>query len=293
MAHDIERVRAETSMVDLAFGFGVNLKQDGQEWVACCPLHEETTPSFTIWTGSDGVERFQCFGCGERGDVIDLTKAIKGVDTRGALKILGGDTSRPNVKPKRVDYVDPYAGINPLPPRGEIQAGKRIDLYNPKRAGSDREWGGCKPVMVFPYRAADGSLIGYVLRNEFNGTKETPMVMWCQLPDGREAWCRYPFPKPRPLYGLDTLRPDRQVILVEGEKCRDALASAMPDRLVMSWPGGTYGINHTDWTPLAGRSVVIWPDADPSGVDTAENIAAILHGLQASPRVMDVIGGSR
>lgn len=84
-----------------------------------------------------------------------------------------------------------------------------------------------------------------------------------------------------PLYGLETLGDARQVIVVEGEKCRDALARET-GRAVVSWAGGTQGVKHTDWTPLAGRNVVIWPAADQS----ADQIASVLAGLKCTVRVL-------
>lgn len=292
MASDVERLRRDVSLSDIAAGFGLKLERDGGEFVACCPFHSEETGSFTIFTGNDHVERYMCFGCGAKGDVLDFVQGVKGVDLKEAIKILGGGSSdRPNVAPRRVEVRDVYAGIIPVtPPSDTIEVGKRVRLYNPKRAGTEREWGSFSPSMVFPYRLADGSLFGYVLRHDLpGGDKETPMVMWARLPDGKECWCRFPFPKPRPLYGLERLGDARLVIVVEGEKCRDALRKAT-GRVVVSWAGGTQGVKHADWSPLAGRNVVIWPDADEPGLNTADEIAAIVHGLKATPRVLDVMG---
>ncbi len=293
MATDVERLRREVSLSGVAAQFGLKLEADGHEYVACCPFHSEDTPSFTIFTGKDSIQRFHCFGCGERGDVFDFVQSVKGVDLKEAIKILGGGTtSRPNIQPRKVEVRDIYAGIVPLdPPDDLIEAGKRVRLYNPKRAGSESEWGAFAPSMVFPYRRDDGSLIGYVLRHDLpNGRKETPMVMWVRLPDGKEAWCRYPFPKPRPLYGLDRLGSAKLVIVVEGEKCRDALRRAT-GRVVVSWPGGTQGVKHCDWSPLAGRNVVVWPDADEPGLSTANEIASIVSGMKSTARLLDIMGG--
>ncbi|UPK31797.1 hypothetical protein IVB18_26060 [Bradyrhizobium sp. 186] len=291
MSSDVERLRRDVSLPDTAASFGVKLEKDGGEFLGCCPFHAEDTPSFTIFVGKDKVERFHCFGCGEHGDVMDFVRGIKGVGLREAISILGGGNAGPNVAPRRIEARDIYAGIEPIdPPDGaSIEPGKRVKLYNPKRAGDATEWGGFAPSMVFPYRRADGSLFGYVLRHDLgDGDKETPMVMAVRLPDGRECWSRFPFPKPRPLYGLDRLGDARQVIVVEGEKCRDALANETA-RVVLSWAGGTQGVKHTDWSPLAGRNVVIWPDADVPGLGTANEIAAILVGLGCTVRVMDVM----
>jgi len=299
---EVERFRREVCLSDVAAQYGLALKRAGREFVACCPFHAEATPSFTIFMGKDQVERFHCFGCGAHGDVIDFVRKIRSVDLGEAIGLLGGGTAAPNAAPAKAPNAAPardvYAGIVPLsPPVAPIECGRRMRLYNPKRRGERSEWGGFSPSMVFPYRREDGSLIGYVLRHELdNGGKETPMVMWVCLPDGTETWCRFPFPRPRPLYGLDRLGEARAVLLVEGEKCRDAL-SAATGRTVVSWPGGTQGVKHTDWSPLAGRSVVMWPDADRphpetgviAGLKAADDIGAILTGLGCNFRVLRVI----
>lgn len=89
------------------------------------------------------------------------------------------------------------------------------------------------------------------------------------------------------LIGLDAIGDARQVIVVASENCRDKLA-ATTGRVVVSWAGGRRGVKHTDWTPLRGRNVVIWPAADEPGLTTAEDIAAIVGNLGATVRVMNV-----
>ena len=285
---DIERLRAEKSLSDVASDFGIALQKNGREFEACCPFHEENTPSFTIYPGKDGVQRFFCFGCNERGDVVDFVKLLKGVDTKGAIEVLGGARSVANVAPRRgVPVTDVYAGIELLVPQSGIAVGRSVRLYNPKRAGDPdgRAWGDFIPTMVFPYYR-EGQPLGYVLRRNIGDGKETPMVCWVRLPDGTECWSRFPFPIPRPLYCADKLR-EGQVIVVEGEKSADAMAR-LTGRQAIAWAGGTYGVRHADWSPLAGRSVVIWPDADGPGVDTADAVARVLAGIGCTVKVMDV-----
>ncbi|TAL75889.1 MAG: DNA primase [Rhodanobacter sp.] len=45
----------------------VPLKKAGREWTACCPFHDERTPSFTV---SPTKQFFHCFGCGAHGSAI-------------------------------------------------------------------------------------------------------------------------------------------------------------------------------------------------------------------------------
>jgi hypothetical protein len=188
VSSDVERLRRDMSLSSTAAQYGYKLSRNGQEFATCCPFHAEDTPSFTIFIGQDGVERFHCFGCGRKGDVLDFVREVKGVDLQGAIRILGiSDDIRPNVRPQQIQARNIYEGITPVPPPADLlQAGARIRLYNPKRKGERSEWGTFAPSMVFPYRHADGSLFGYVLRHD--------------LPDGlrKRRWsCSFAWPTGR------------------------------------------------------------------------------------------------
>src|SRR5262249_19367899 len=123
------------------------------------------------------------------------------------------------------------------------------------------------------YRDSTGKLIGFVLRRDYikNGekTKETPMIQRVQTPDGELVWARMHFASPRPLYGAEILArwPEHDIIVVEGEKAADAARRIFAGRnvIVVSWAGGSPAVSSTDWNPLAGRHVVLWPDADVPG----------------------------
>lgn len=296
MGSDVDTIRKNYRVSDVAASYGVNLDKSGEEYEGECPFHAENTPSFTVFTGKDSVERFHCFGCGAAGDVLDFVMKIKGVNLPEACRILsGGSADMPSIAPRQnAQARDVYAGIKPIATDETIEVGNRVRLYNPKRAGHEWEWGNFTPSMVHPYRRTDGSLFGYVLRRDMrDGGKETPMVCRVILPSGEECWSRFPFPKPRPLYGLDKLR-DGQVIVVEGEKCVDKMRAAT-GRNVISWAGGTQGAKHADWSPLQGRDVIIWPDADKEGRDglrvgeqTAKAIGLALRPIASRVRLIDV-----
>src|SRR5580704_4061279 len=51
-------------------GKRVRLTRAGREFKACCPFHNEKTPSFYI---NDDKQFYHCFGCGAHGDVIGFT----------------------------------------------------------------------------------------------------------------------------------------------------------------------------------------------------------------------------
>lgn len=96
-------------------------------------------------------------------------------------------------------------------------------------------------------------------------------------PSRRDAFsCEWP--APRPLYGLPGLsqRPDAPVLVVEGERTADAAALLFPEQVVISWANGTNAIAKTDWSPLVGQSVTLWPDADAPGRKAMARLAALL-----------------
>jgi hypothetical protein len=282
---DIDQIRRDVSLPAIAAQFGVDLAPNGNEFEACCPLHQERTPSFTIFPGKDGAWRFHCFGCGAKGDVIDFVSQVQGVTTAEAIRILNGDRrAGANIQPIQIEAKDPYKGITLLPPPEELAPDRKLVLYNPKRERT----GNITPSAVWPYYQG-GAVMGYVLRHDLSdGGKETPMVCWTRLPDGVECWSRFPFPKPRPLYGAERIQPEtRQVIVAEGEKKVDAIYRAT-GRIAVSAAGGVNGGRHADWSALKGKKVLIWPDADPEGFKYLAELAELLADIASEIKFVDV-----
>jgi putative DNA primase/helicase len=145
-----------------------------------------------------------------------------------------------------------------------------------------------QPSGVWEYRDATGCLFGAVCRFDMpEGAKQVVPLTWARHADGREQFRWLAFAKPRPLYGLDILaaNPDAGVLIVEGEKAADAARTISPG-VVVTWPGGSKAVKYTDWTPLAGRKVVIWPDRDAPGIEAAHAVAKALAGIAAKVRVV-------
>ena len=63
----------------------VKLQKAGREWKACCPFHQEKTPSFTI---NDDKGFYHCFGCGAHGDAIRFLTDSRGLPFIEAVKEL-------------------------------------------------------------------------------------------------------------------------------------------------------------------------------------------------------------
>ncbi len=87
-------------------------------------------------------------------------------------------------------------------------------------------------------------------------------------------------PAPRPLLNLEQLRSRTgTVLVVEGEKVADAAARLYPRAVVTTWPSGCKAIDKADWSPLAGRRVILWPDADAVGQQAMDRLAQLLLRL--------------
>lgn len=272
MAYDISKIKESVNIADV-IGTYIELRSDGNEFTALCPFHEERTPSFTV---SPSARAFHCFGCGENGDVIDFVTKISGSSFKDACESLGGDKlpdGQPAIKKpaaKRVNYYEEY---HPTETDNTITAGVPVDLTNPKRDG--QLWRNAVPDMVHPYYDAAGNLHGYVLRIMMpDGKKITPQVRWCAR-GGNSGWTLHPFDDPKPLYGLrDLIGNKKQVVIVEGEKCRDYAANILQDKaVVVSWAGGTNGVDKVDWSPLNGRRVIYIPDNDDGGFKAMQYIS--------------------
>jgi putative DNA primase/helicase len=149
-----------------------------------------------------------------------------------------------------------------------------------------------EPVKVWRYATDTGDTIGYICRYNTATGKEILPRTYCQQGDRRE-WRWTAFGKPRPLCGLDLLAADPKagVLIVEGEPAMDAARGICPG-VVVTWPGGSKAVRYANWTPLKGRKVLIWPDADEPGIQAAGEIMRALKGIAASVRIVPIPAGA-
>ncbi|MBU1921741.1 DNA primase [Patescibacteria group bacterium] len=81
----IDQIKSKLDIVDLISEY-LQLKPAGQgSFKACCPFHQEKTPSFFV---SKSKQIWHCFGCGEGGDQFAFVQKIEGVDFPQALQTL-------------------------------------------------------------------------------------------------------------------------------------------------------------------------------------------------------------
>ncbi|HBO3862347.1 phage/plasmid primase, P4 family [Pseudomonas aeruginosa] len=79
-------------------------------------------------------------------------------------------------------------------------------------------------------------------------------------------------PDPRPLYNQPGMASSAQVVLVEGEKCAQALID-FGVNATTAMHGANAPVDKTNWSPLSGKAVLIWPDRDKPGWEYAAQAA--------------------
>jgi Protein of unknown function (DUF3631) len=147
------------------------------------------------------------------------------------------------------------------------------------------------PVAMWPYQDAESRLVGYAARVEFVGAdgerqKDVLPITYCRLDQGghRHAWRARALPAPRPLYRLPELiaNPMAPVMVVEGEKKADIVPALFTGWRGTTSIGGASAAKFSDWAPLAGRRVIVWPDHDEPGRRYAGDVAALATAAGAA-----------
>lgn len=250
---------------------------------ACCPIPDhggENTPSFHVY--DNAAAPYHCFGCGWRGDVIDLHRAITGDDLKAAIDALDNEAIMQAPKADRPKVRDAWTVVDPVP----ADAPPLVDDDGTARVWSPRDgrWKTWPVVTAYAYRTADGQLRGFEVRMEFTKDgkqkKMTPPVTWCTRADGSDArWVSRGWPTPTPLFGVESMAGSDEVVLIcEGPKSAVA-AHALTGQPAVTSAFGSQSPHMADWSPLAGRRCVIWEDHDEPGRKYGAEVARLVTAV--------------
>lgn len=201
--------------------------------------------SVTIYGEDAGL--WQDFSTGDKGDLFTLWANHHGMDIRADFARI-------------LEDIEGWLGNSDL---------ENCKVQNPVRTTQPIDELG--PVTgKWDYKDSQGALIACVYRYD--------------PPDGKEyrPWDvkarKYQAPNPRPLYNQPEMLKEKQVILVEGEKSALSLMN-IGICATTAMNGAKAPVDKTDWSPLAGKEVMIWPDKDKAGWDYAENVATALQEI--------------
>jgi len=242
---------------------GYEAKQNGNGWSARCPAHDDKRPSLTISEGDDGRALLDCkAGCTPQGVVAavgltmqDLFSANLSTSTQPS-QTQGNRQCRRQTKEKPTEktYQSAKAATEAL----EQTHGKRSD-----------DW---------TYHDGDGNPAGVIVRwDKADGKEIRPVAR------RGNNWVIGGMLEPRPLYCLHELADADRVFICEGEKAAEALKSI--GLVATTSAHGSQSPNKTDWSPLAGKRIIITPDNDEAGRKYAEQVSDLLFKLIPCPTI--------
>lgn len=250
----------------------------GAERMCSCPspTHEDRKPSCSVDLESG---KWFCHGCGEGGGVVKwlrLTRGLSGPEALETARRLGLAPEPRDARHKaRVNGSHQSApdGHRPYRQPSSVEVAPPVAL--PSRYAA-----------CYQYRTPDGTGYARVYRYPENrpGRKADPYTL---RNSGEQAgtWT-HRAPQKRWPYRIESLTGATPVVIVEGEKCADALAGLTQEVGVLSWLGGSGAVLRTNWDSLAGREVILWPDADDPGREAMARLAGELDRIGAAEVLM-------
>jgi len=153
----------------------------------------------------------------------------------------------------------------------EVDSFLGLTEYKPSPKATQKaepEPSGTPIITKYRYHDADGNLHMTVTRKDY-GPKNKRFSFYDEKAKKPEA------PAIRVLYCLPSVIEADQVIIAEGEKSADALRRK--GYVATTASGGSNNpLEKTDWTPLLGKQVIIWPDADEKGAEYGQRLGQYL-----------------
>ncbi|MEX2216178.1 MAG: DUF3987 domain-containing protein [Phycisphaeraceae bacterium] len=257
--------------IDLVLSKLTDAKKVGHcQWRARCSAHDDSDPSLSIGLGDDGRVLLHCFG----GCAPESIVAALGLTMADLMP--SGSTGPPSQRKKS----NAPAGR----PRRSKQSGKSMKVYPTAREAVEaleQEYG--PRSADWTYSDLDGEPVSMVIRwNKATGKVIRPVSR------NGSGWSACGMTEPRPLYELPSLLNSNggRVFVGEGEKVADALRAV--GLQATTSPHGSKSAKKADWSPLAGREVVILPDNDDAGERYADDVAELLSKLTPVPMVRRV-----
>ena len=181
---------------------------------------------------------------------------------------------------KTTEKVTNWRVISPVP--FDVKTPTPMDIADNKYL-SGLFKNGEKVTAIHAYKHETGAINFLVVRTlDKDGNKSTLPLTYREKEDTKfRTWGWKGIEGERTLYGLERLEHNKNnsILVVEGEKTADSARKLYPEYTVISWSNGSGAVGKTNWAPLTGRNVVIWPDNDAGGYKAADKIVETLNDL--------------
>lgn len=227
-------------------------------------VHGESGASLSIALTPDVPGHWYDHATGEKGDVLTLWQRALGLADFGEV----------------LREAESWAGGAPSP---KSERRHQTEVAKPPAAETLQ-----REVATYPYLSPGGETLFEVVRfDEYDAATGEPVLKAGKIakvykPRQPSGQFGYP-PGPRPLYRLPEIERSREIVFVEGEKAADAIHQC--GWVATSAPGGaTTNLEAIDWRPLAGKTVILWPDNDEPGRKLMLGVEAKLKGLGCAVR---------
>lgn len=269
-------------------------KMHGHEYQAINPTRTDSKlGSFSI---NCNTGAWSDFATGDKGgDLVALLAYLDGVKQGEAAKRLAEflGLQQEKTDPAKRATSEPNRAGNTITPTSKSKPAWRalmpVPGDAPQPSQSHYKYG--EPSMRWEYRNEAGQLLCLVYRFEPKAEGERKQffpLTYCEDESGKRAWRWQGLPDPRPLYNLDKLAANTSapVVVCEGEKAADAAALLFPDTVCTTMLNGAQSPHKTDWQPLMGRVVWLWPDNDEAGQGCMVKVAALVREAGAASVAM-------
>lgn len=242
----------------------------GEGWRACCPAHDDSTPSLSIGIGDDNRILIRCHsGCGASAIVGALGYELKDLFPQDT------NTVQPAQGPRR-----PSAGSSAR--KSPLSVGTLDAAIASAKRSAAKELG-ATTTLVGDYSYAlvdDGEL--RVLRFENDDSKKT----FRQISTLGEGWVPKGSKSKALPFRHEAVAKAATVWIVEGEKCVDALVALGIEATTSA--GGANAALKTDWSCLNNKALTLVPDNDDPGVQYVEAVQKLVMGR--SVRLLELPG---
>ncbi|MDZ4202787.1 MAG: DUF927 domain-containing protein [Gallionella sp.] len=255
-------------------------KKTGHEYQAINPTRSDSKMgSFSI---NCNTGAWSDFATGDKGgDLVALVAYLEGSKQSEASKRLAEFLGVAQAKADEPQRAPKRAGDTNTPSKtckAVWRALQPVPVDAPPPLQSHYKYG--KPSLRWEYHNEVGQLLCLVYRFEpkaDGGRKQFFPLTYCENDAGKREWRFQGLPDPRPLYHLDklTANPSASVVVCEGEKSADAAALLFPDAVCTTMLNGAQSPLKSDWRPLAGRAVYLWPDNDEAGRECMAKVATL------------------